>query len=140
MAPANSFSWFRAASCAAAKSRPHRSCRQKELLVKFAVRMKRAALCVGLVLPMGACELIGLGEDREGARLLRHSPGLPAWAPAGRVIYYTDRAGSRQTSFTINAIDANSGRTEMLPWLEFSPDARQLGLVLSGRLYVVGVD
>lgn len=78
------------------------------------VLLRTAALCA-LALQTAACDfLLDLGDDRPGATRLRRRVAHPAWSSDGREIFYTDRAGSRVTDFTIEAVDVASGRARRL--------------------------
>ncbi|MGH7505419.1 MAG: TolB family protein, partial [Longimicrobiales bacterium] len=81
-----------------------------------AVALLKVAVCAGLALQFGACTLItDLDRDRSGARMLERRVARPAWAPDGRAIYYAgSEGGSGVTSFTINAVDVESGRARSL--------------------------
>ena len=73
------------------------------------------SLVAALVLQAAGCELLtGPDDNRRGAKLLKRSVGRPAWATDGGAIYYVSRAGSRVTTFTINALDVASGRFSTL--------------------------
>ena len=76
-----------------------------------------APLLVFLVVSLTGCELVDfLRNDHPGAkRLARESVGGPAWSPDGKEIFYTIRAGSQVTDFTLKAVKiSNSSRRSLV--------------------------
>lgn len=74
-----------------------------------------AALIALTAALVGACSLITDLGDRPGAdRLVRGGVPRPAWASEGQAIYYTDRAGSQVTTFTLNVVEAGSGSSRRI--------------------------